>query len=147
MNPINLDQLIPGSKYFRWHEALWLDTWKVHVFPTDIQYLNVLKSVKKYDQVREYLEQPMAPTSWVRPIIYNNWDKPFGVGGSRLSAHKRGNALDFIVEKIKPDRVRELLAPVLDDFDICMERLPNSNWVHIDCDPPRKNTGRYFVPF
>lgn len=147
MYPIDLDKLIPGSKYFRWREALWLPTWQIHVFPTDKQYLNIIESVTAYDEVREYLGQPMTATSWLRPMIYNDWAPPFGVGGSRLSGHKRGTALDFTIKKIKPDAIRALLEPVLDDLYICMERLPKSTWVHIDCDPPRKNTGRYFVPF
>lgn len=147
MAPIDLDTLIPGSKYFRWKECLWLNTWGVHIIPTDLQYLNVIESVKTWDRVRQYLSQSMDPTSWVRPILYNDWPKPYGIKGSKLSGHKRGVALDFTVKRIKPDRVREILEPVLDDFNICMERLPGSNWVHIDTDPPRKNTGRYFVPF
>lgn len=147
MLPIDLDKLIPGSNYFRWRELLWCPKWLVYVFPTDEQYLNIISSVVQFDLVREYLGQPMTVVSGLRPMKYNDWLPPFGVNGSKLSGHKRGNAMDFTIKKIKCNKVRDLLEPVLDDFDICMERLTDSNWIHIDTDPPRKNTGRYFVPF
>lgn len=137
---IDLNELIPGSKYFRWCEALWLPQWGIHCYPTDRQYLNILKTVTRFDLVREYLDQPMFVTSWVRPKKYNDL-----IGGAFISAHIEGLAIDFQCHKIKPDRIREVLEPVLDDFNLRMEKLPGSNWVHIDGREPGPG-GRYFEP-
>ena len=137
---IDLDKLVPGAKYFRWKEILKCNQWGVHVFPTDTQYLNILKLVKKLDLIREYLDKPMHITSGLRPNKYNKL-----IGGAKYSAHKLGMAADFYVKGLKADRVREILVPVLNDFEIRMENLPGSNWVHIDIRPC-DNTRRYFRP-
>jgi hypothetical protein len=141
---IDLDSLIPGSKYFRWKEVLWLDTWKVYAIPTDIQYLNMLQFVKKMDMVRKYLDTPMIITSGIRPPLYNKWNKPYGVGGSFMSLHMRAEAIDFYTKKIPAKKLREILEPVLEDFNIRMENLSWASWVHIDAYPPGKS-GRFFT--
>ena len=140
MQAIDLDQLIPGAKHFRWKEMLRCNRWKVHAFPTDIQYLNILKLIKAVEEVRHYLDEPMYVTSGLRPPLYNEM-----IGGARMSAHKIGMAMDFACKKIKADRIRELLEPVLDDFNIRMEKNKGSNWVHIDIREPG-SSGRYFNP-
>lgn len=140
MATINIEELVPGCKYFRWKEVLYLNRWGIHVLPTDVQYLNLIKVCKKADLVRAYLDTPMTITSALRPTKYNEL-----IGGARFSHHKLGKALDFQCRKIKPDRIRELLEPVLDDFEIRMEDLPGSSWVHIDIAEPGK-TGRFFKP-
>jgi len=137
---IDLNKLVPGCKYFRWKEVLFLPQWGIHCFPTDIQYLNLIRITQKLDTIRKYLNQPIHVTSGLRPSKYNEL-----IGGARHSAHKLGQALDFQVRKIKCDRVRELLEPNLDDWNIRMEKKPGSNWIHIDSREPGQS-GRYFIP-
>lgn len=138
---IDINEKIKGCENFHWYEFLYLKEWKIHCFPTYIQRENIIEVAKTLQEIRNYLGQPIYITSGLRPDAYNKL-----IGGSKLSAHKLGKAVDFVVNKIKPDRVRELLEPVLDDFDICMENLPGSSWVHIDILPPRTNSGRFFKP-
>ena len=137
---LDLDELIPGCKYFRWKEVLWLNSWKVFVYPTDAQYLGMLEFAKRMDYVREYLGVPVIVTSGVRPHLYNQ-----KIGGSFYSAHRLGRAMDFHTKKIPADRVREILLPILGDIPVRMEDLPGSNWVHIDNRDPGKGN-RFFKP-
>jgi hypothetical protein len=53
--------------------------------------------------------------------------------------------MDFYTKDIKSDTVRDLLEPVLDDFDIRLEKLSGASWVHID-DNIAGKSGRYFTP-
>ena len=140
---IDLDKLIPGSNYFRWTEMLYCRKWSVHVFPSEIQYRNIIQFMKKADQVRDYLNCPMIVTSGLRPVKYNNWSPPYGINGSKWSAHKIGLAMDFVTPGIRPDRVRTLLKPMLEQFNIRMENYRGSSWIHIDGREPSV-AGRYF---
>jgi len=129
---IDLDKLIPGTKNFRWNEMLRCSSWGVYVFPDDQQYLNIMSFMSKVQLVRNYLDARMIVTSGLRPYLYNKWKRPYGINGAVFSAHKLGLAMDFYCPKIGCDRIREILHPVLDDFDIRMENNPGSGWVHID---------------
>lgn len=139
---IALNNLIDGCSNFRWNEFLVLDKWGIHAFPTnDRVYLNLIQTARKMELIRKYLnDHPIEITSGYRPDKYNKL-----IGGAPFSAHKLGMACDFRHSKLKPDRVRELLEPVLDDFEIRMEKLPGSSWVHIDTKLPGPG-GRYFNP-
>lgn len=138
---IDKDELINGSKYFRWGEVLWLRQWGVHVIPSDDQYLGMLAFVKKMDYIRKYLGVAVIIKSGIRPHIYNQ-----KIGGSFYSAHRLGQAVDFYTKKISADRIREILLPILDDLNIRMEDLPGSNWVHIDNRDPGSSGKRFFKP-
>lgn len=123
-----LDQKIGGSPYFKWREALYLKQWDVHVFPeTPAIYLNILEVVKKLDLIRDFLGRPMVITSWYRPEKYNTFIK-----GAFDSAHRYGMACDFICSSLGAQNIRDALVHRLEEFDIRMENLPNSSWVHID---------------
>jgi len=141
---IDLDELIPGSKYFRWKEFLVCPKWGVCVFPTDIQFLNIIRFMPQVDKVRDYIDQPLVVTSGLRPPNYNRWKKPYGVGGALMSAHKLGRAIDLVCKKIPSKKLRELLVPVLDDFDLRLENLETPH-IHLDNNEPGPS-GRYFTP-
>lgn len=137
---IDLNKLIPNSKHFRWKEFLWLPQWQIHCFPTDIQFLNLTKKLMPgLEKARSYIGQPFIVTSGIRPHIYNQL-----IDGALLSAHKIGLAVDIKCPKIKSPRLRELLHPVLADFDLRMEDLDTPH-VHLDAREPGPG-GRYFKP-
>lgn len=136
---INLRKLIPGSKYFRWKEFLWCPQWKVYVFPTDRQYLNILKFAPKLDKVREFMGVAMISTSGLRPGLYNEL-----IGGSKGSAHLRGRAWDGVFESIPSKEARIMLVPKLEEFGLRMENLETPH-VHLDDSPVGKD--RYFIPY
>lgn len=143
---MELDDLIDGSIYFRWREALWCPRWGVYVFPTPEQKQNIIKTAKVMDAIRNRLGKPIVVTSWLRPNKYNEWSFPYGVGGAKNSAHCEGKACDFQVVTMNCDEVRLLLLPLLPHLGIRMERLDGSNWVHIDIRNPGPEGNRYFYP-
>lgn len=136
---------ISDCKYFTWHEALFLPTWKVHVHPEPKHVPNIIDMAYKMDEIRDIIGHPIHVTSWYRPKLYNLWKKPYGVGGAGLSAHMEGLAVDFVCSVYNADEIRELLLPKLEGLSIRMENLPGSSWVHVDL---RKYGyfGRYFTP-
>lgn len=135
-----LNENVPGCKNFTWKEVLYLPQWKIHAFPTPAQYQNLIFTVSRLELIRKYIGLPIQITSGLRPDVYNKL-----IGGARLSAHVTGDAVDFSIRNLKADRVREILEPILADFEIRMEKLPDSNWVHIDTRAPGVS-GRYFYP-
>lgn len=139
---IDLNAEIPGCSHFFWREFLWLNTWEVHVFPANEEVKqNIIRVANAMERVRAYLDhEPIRVTSGYRPPRYNEI-----IGGAKYSQHRLGNACDFIHNKLSAERVRELLLPVLDDFNIRMEDLSGASWVHIDLRDPGRG-GRFFRP-
>jgi Peptidase M15 len=141
---INLNALIKGSTWFRWREALWLPKWGVHVFPTELQFQNIIRTAQKLDIIRNRFQKPIQITSWLRPANYNQWPQPYGISGSKMSSHIDGLAVDFIVSTVGSDKVREDLRPELERLGIRMESLDTAH-VHIDLRQPG-GSGRFFIP-
>jgi hypothetical protein len=142
----DVKDLIPGSNYFRWFDALWLPKWEVYVVPTEVQAQRIIRIAKKADFVVGQLgSKPLTITSWLRPKNYNQWAAPHGVGGAQYSVHMDGGAIDFKHPLMTSDECREILAPELERLGLRMEKLPGSSWVHIDDKEPGPG-GRYFLP-
>lgn len=143
VSSINLHDFIPGSKYFMWHEFLFLPSWDVYVYPTAMVHHNILLFIKKCEVVREFLQMPMIVINGYRPREYNKQ-----VGGARFSKHIEGRALDFYCPKYlsakKCSIIRNKLKPKLAEFGIRMEDI-DGDWVHIDDAEPGPS-GRFFKP-
>lgn len=134
-----LHQPILDAENFTYGEALYLNRWNIYAIPNRQVLAEIEKLAIKLQKIRGILKKPMLITSWWRPEEYNKL-----IGGASQSWHITGGAADFRCPNISADRVREILVPVLDDFDIRMENLPGSNWVHVDTKDPVRN--RYFLP-
>ena len=128
------------SDHFQWGEVLFLGKIGVYFYPTKIQAENMKYFIKKkVEKVRKFLGIPMVITSGIRPPEYNKL-----IHGAELSKHIDGLAIDFYCKEISADKLRTLLLPKLEAFDIRMENLPGSSWVHIDNGPVIRS--RYFIP-
>ena len=144
---MRLEVLDPDDKvteHFRWAEVLWLQQWKVFVYPTKQQAKNLIKICKKLELVRKMFDAPLIITSGLRPGYYNSY-----IGGAKNSAHREGKAIDFIVKGFDTysacNQVRNMIKPYLSDWKIRMENYSTSNWIHLD----QKHVGpggRFFKP-
>jgi hypothetical protein len=138
---IDLDQLIPGSAFFRWREALWLDKWKLWAYPPPDVYANIIKCAKYVaDPLRNYLGLPMVIDSWWRPPAYNQF-----IGGASDSQHVMGLAIDFRIPIMTPDQIRAKLINRLDSMGVRME-LETPTWVHVDMKQIGPGESRTFKP-
>lgn len=139
-----LENNVEGSQFFKWKEALWLHKWEIYAFPID-SYIweNIRYSAYKMDMIRKILDKPIIINSWYRPPKYNQF-----IDGAESSSHIQGKAVDFIVDGMDCDRIREILFPKLVMLNIRMENKPKSNWIHIDtnCTEDMDLKKRYFIP-
>jgi len=135
-----LEDNIHGTTYFKWKEMLRLVQWNIHVYPTEDQYMNLIRTMQRMHWIREFFRAPITVTSGLRPSAYNKL-----IGGAHRSTHIEGKACDFQVKGVDPDEVRKQLLPLLDQLDMRMESLPGASWVHIDIKEPGRS-GRYFKP-
>jgi hypothetical protein len=142
------------SKFFSWKEALWLPSWKIEHTPSLDEVDNILLLASKLDKVRELLGRPMRVHVWIRPTSVNcpgsnyhgeNYNLFIGSKAKR-SAHIVGKAVDFSCKDISCDEIRNLLIPHLDEWNLRMEDLPGSNWVHLDCAEVAPGGKRFFKP-
>lgn len=92
---------IDDSKYFTWHEALYLKQVNAYAIPTVEQAVNIMKVVKVLDNVRNHFNTPITVTSWLRPDAYNKL-----IGGAIFSHHRSGLAVDFLVMGLNSEFVR-----------------------------------------
>lgn len=137
---IDLESKIPGCANFYWYEFLWLPSWKCHVYPPNNVAQNLIQTALKMELVRaEFGGHAVHVTSGYRPAIYNKY-----IRGAEFSAHKAGEACDFVHSKLTAQECRERLEPLLEKFSIRMEKLPHATWVHIDIREPINY--RYFIP-
>lgn len=126
---LELDDNIPGSKFFTWAEALWLPQVQAYAVPTFEQETNIIKQAAYLDNVREHFDSPVTVTSWLRPKEYNKM-----IGGAPSSMHILGLATDFVVKGISCDdvkaelRANPLIYPGRGEID-------TTNWVHLDLKP------------
>lgn len=124
--PLNLQDNIPGSKYFKWYEALWLPQVQAFAAPTAAQQANIIKQAKALDELREYFQAPIVVHSWLRPPAYNKL-----IGGAPQSKHRVGLATDFHVTGHSCTAVKkELMA----DPSLYPGRgeINTINWIHLD---------------
>lgn len=133
------------SKYFTVKEALWLPQWNRMATAADgldaTVKENLIQTFEKMDLIREFLGTPIIVHCAYRPEEYNKL-----VGGAKNSAHKSGQACDWHAKGVDCDDVRGQLRHLLEDYNIRMEDLPNSNWVHIDTRAPGASGKRFFKP-
>jgi len=130
----NLNGLIPGSKYFRWSEALYLSRVQAFALPNDEQIANIITLARALDKVREHYGRPVRVTSWLRPQAYNQL-----IGGAMKSQHMLGRAVDFVIEGVPSHKVHEELEKRKDIWPYRGEK--GITWVHLDLNP-----GNWFYP-
>lgn len=146
---IDLDSLIPGSKYFRWTEALYLPCWKIHGYPTPEVYKNIITTANQVaDPIRELFDKPMLITSWWRPHNYNEWGTVngvnYGVNGAKASQHTLGKAIDFIIYNVTLEEIHNVLPKKLESLKIRMEQPDNKPRIHCDWANVPPGGFRYF---
>lgn len=134
------------SKYFSWHEALWLPQWNrmatVEDGLTDQIQENLVKTFAKMDIVREYFGAPIIVHCTFRPPKYNEL-----VGGSSDSQHVLGGAVDFHVKDfgciLAIKKIND--EDMLDAWNMRMEQ-GTSGWIHLDTKPIQPGSARFFKP-
>jgi hypothetical protein len=141
------------SANFKVHEALLLPSWGVMHVPSHEELNNIFKTVAVMEQIRALFHSGINVHCWIRPKVANipgsvhdKQDYNALVGGAKASAHIYGLAVDFDVSGLDCDTVRAGLVPELGRLNICMEKAPGTNWVHIDLMAPRGGYTRYFIP-
>ena len=138
---IDIDELVPRSRNFRWKELLWLPRWGVHVIPTDRQYLNLLSVVESLEEIRSLFGGvPMTVTSGLRPALYNKL-----IRGATFSRHRSGEACDFMIFGMSSDKARKELKSRLGGLGIRVEDKDTLH-VHMDIADPGPRGKRYFKP-
>lgn len=137
------------SKYFTVGEALYLPQWKCYHIPSEAEKEAILRHAKNMDRAREELGVPCVVHCWIRPKALNCPSSPHHgedynalCKGAKASRHIFGDATDYHPVGMSCDDARAKLEPKLEEFDMRMEKLPGSNWVHNDSGPVISN--RYF---
>lgn len=127
--PVHLEDNIPGSRYFKWYEALWLPSVEAFACPNIEQQNNIAMQAKELDRVRDHFSRPIFVTSWLRPKKYNEM-----IGGAIDSTHIYGLGTDFIIKGIETTYVKVVLQ---DDTTIYTGRgeIDTTNWIHLDLKP------------
>lgn len=133
---------IGQSKYFTWHEALWMPATKSYAYPTIPQAAEIEKLAIKLDSIRDYFNRPIMIQSWLRPDLYNKL-----IGGATFSQHRNGLAVDFQINGLDADYVRQELKK-RPDLIQGLSFETGITWVHIQNDgrsiwfpPPPKKKG------
>jgi hypothetical protein len=151
--PPNIDWTNPEakiSKFFTVKEACWLPSWSIMHIPSEEEKQNIIKQAAKMDLIRGFFGVSIRVHCWIRPILnnpnseFNGKDYNALVKGAKNSAHKVGLATDYDVEGLNCDDVRAKLEPKLEQWQIRMEKMPGSDWIHNDCAPVIAY--RYFNP-
>lgn len=131
---VDVNDLIPGCSNFRWREALYLPSWKIYCYPTELEAQKIISFTSRVVQpLRNRIGKPFNIHCWLRPEIYNAFIK-----GSKESWHKTGGAIDFNVVTMSCDEVRDFLRPRLAEYGIRMEESGDERddaWVHVDDKP------------
>lgn len=140
------------SEYFTVKDALMLREWDR--LATEDDGLNeeiksnILKTAKKLDVIRKFINKPILVKSWLRPSKYN-----VAIGGAPKSAHMDGLAVDWWTDQNGDgslngddcDLLKEALMPKLEEWGIRMEdNGKGARWIHIDLKPVKK--ARFFKP-
>lgn len=131
------------TPHFTWREALYLPQWNREAGAddglTDKVKQELIKVFDRLERIRGFLgSKPVIIHCAFRPVEYNKL-----IGGAPASAHIEGKAVDFHIQGLDCDVVRDFLKLNLDLLGIRLEDNPGSNWVHIDT---RDSNNRYFKP-
>lgn len=119
---------IPGSKYFTWHEALYLPSWKRHATSSEVTATilsNIARQAQALDRVRDHFGAGIVVHCWLRPPAYNT-----AVKGATKSAHLEGLATDFHVPGFTAEQVRQSLRANPTIYPGAGEN--KVSWVHLD---------------
>lgn len=132
-----------NSKYFTWKEMTYLPQWKRQATDEELTpeiKENLTKLMQKMDLVREYFGAPIIVHVAFRTPEYNKLVK-----GAKNSTHLYGMACDFHIKGYTCDaaRARIIKDNRLEEWGMRMEKLPGSNWIHLDYRAPGPS-GRYF---
>ena len=151
--PESIDWSNPKSKiseFFTVGEATYLPSWKTYHIPSEEEKANICLQASKMDLIRRFLGKPIKIHVWMRPekancpgSEHNGEDYNKLIGGAKLSAHRIGAAADWDANE-NCDDTRNKLESKLEEYQVRMEKKPNSSWVHIDFLAPKPN--RYFIP-
>lgn len=138
-----LSEVNMNSKYFTWKEMTYLPQWKRQATEEELTpetKENLKTLMEKMDLVREYFNSPIIVHVAFRTPEYNKLVK-----GAKNSTHLYGMACDFHIKGITCDaaRARIIKDNKLEEWGMRMEKLPGSNWVHLDYRAPGPS-GRYF---
>lgn len=142
-----LDRVVPidfstlPKSTFIWKDALSHPRWGVAVYPTIEQAVNIMRLAHKMMLIGEYFpNKEIQVLSWLRTEHYNKL-----VGGAKDSAHKEGLAIDFAINGVHADFVRERLKGELTSLEVRMQKhKPGTGWVHLDLRKPGPS-GRFFT--
>lgn len=139
------------SKWFSVAECTYLPSWKCYHIPNNEEQSNIFQMAIKLDQVRELLNKPIKIHCFIRPnianipgSIYNKKNYNSFIGGAKNSAHIFGKGVDFDAGE-DCDKTRERILPHLEKLKLRMEKLENSNWVHLGNDW-KPGMSYYFIP-
>lgn len=140
------------SKYFKVKEALFLPKWGIFHQPNESEQMAISLMAERMDIIREYIEKPIIVLSWIRPdhvncpgSEYHLCDYNDLVNGAPSSMHIYGSAVDWYCSD-SCDIVRFNIQFKLEQWGIRMERLPMSNWIHVDNKTVSQGMQRYFIP-
>jgi hypothetical protein len=130
------------SKYFTVKEACWLPTWGQMHIPNEEEKQNIVKMAQTMDLIREFIQHPITVICWIRPVAYNSDPR---IGGAPKSMHITGRAVDWTIGQ-DCDNIRKLIFPQLAFWNIRMEDLPHSKWIHVDNKEVSNDKFRFFKP-
>jgi uncharacterized protein YcbK (DUF882 family) len=159
---MELNQLIPGCKYFTWKEALWLPEEKRAVSEDELTEEiknNLINTFQWMDKVREWVGKPITVTIALRTMKYhlelykriNAKRTAKGLPELRVpmgSMHLKGRAVDFVVVGMSCDdfKKKAIDEGKLEEWNLRMEDNGwGANWIHLD-DKEVGPSGRFFKP-
>jgi uncharacterized protein YcbK (DUF882 family) len=120
-----MKQYVP--KYFKWYELMPSAEYEKHwLILMDERLLMSL------DAIREHYKRPVTVNNWYSGGKFSlRGLRPMNsVVGAKYSQHKFGRAVDFDVQGISPEQVRNDIRSGLFPLITCIEK--DVNWVHID---------------
>lgn len=134
------------SKYFTLEEMVASQTAArkgIANIPTTEHFENLRHTCQMADAVREFLGHPMRVSSGYRSLKLNT-----AVGGSKTSAHSRGEAMDFtchgfgttedVFEALRDSGIR------FDQIILEYPSNPSGSWVHIGFSPEMRQQALVF---
>ena len=124
------------SEHFSLAEATFSETATrlgINNQPSDAQLENMKIAAQGMEQVRKLLGKPIVVTSWLRLPEVN-----VAVGGSRVSSHMDGWAIDFGCPSYgTPYEVAQAIKESEIQVDQCIHEF--GRWVHISFAPEMRN--------